>query len=305
MDQTDHAARSEPSVDDVLEPDVEERARPTDLETEAERRRRRSGREIPEEGPLDAELGVEAFLRALERHEPWYPALLSVIARWTAPSELVDDVAYHYLIEGEAFDWLRLAQRLIEAAERWLPGSIPADEREALLFFGMAPDGSDEEAFGGAIGPQKHRAHLNFQYGVVVEEVLLLSAEQELLKAGTTTSTGRTADVQAYERVYGKPFDELVALYRAETGEDLAEHSSLTEFQRFTYWCSKYRFRMAEPARVASDTRKALALLSQLDANRRRLARALAADENYIDIEGPTPVRLRQPPRPRARMMRR
>ena len=312
MEETEGAAgldAVDDAVDEVIEPELpdfdEEPADSRDLETAAERHRRRSRRDIPEEGALDAELGVEAFLRALERSEPWYPALLAVIARWTAPSEQVEDVTFHYLIEGEAFDWLRLAQRLIEAAEHWLPGSIPDDERVALLFFGMAPDGSDEESFGREIGPQKHRAHLNFQYGVVVEEVLLLSAEQELLKAGTSTSAGRAADVLAYDRVYGKPFDELVVLYRAETGEDLAEHSSLTEFQRFTYWCSKYRFRMAEPARVASDTRKALALLSQLDASRRRLARALAADEHYIDIEGPTPVRLRQPPKPRARMMRR
>ena len=43
---------------------------------------------------------------------------------------------------------------------------------------------------------------------------------------------------------------------------------SLSEMQTFTYWCSKYRFRTCEPARVASDTRKALALLSRLEAER-------------------------------------
>ena len=290
----------------VADPDSSgfDAAAQTEVETAAERRRRRSRGPIPDEGPLDAEQGVEAFLRCLDRSEPWYPALLAVISRWTEPAESLDGTTYHYLIVGEAFDWLRLAQRLLDAADGWLPGAIPEDEREALLFFGMAPDGEDEEAFGQAIGPQKHRAHLNFQYGIVIEEVLLLVAEQELQKAGSSASASRNADIEAYARVYGKPFDELVALYRSETGDDLAEHSSLTELQRFTYWCSKYRFRAAEPARVASDTRKALALLSQLDQNRRRLARAIAADEHYIDI-GSTPARLRQPPRPRERMMRR
>ena len=76
---------------------------------------------MPREGPLDSGQGVEAFLRLLERGEPWYPALLTVIARWTASEETVDGVYYRYLIGGEAFDWLRLAQRLIE---EWWPSGI-------------------------------------------------------------------------------------------------------------------------------------------------------------------------------------
>lgn len=223
---------------------------------------------MPREGPLDSEQGVEAYLRLLERGEPWYPALLTVIARWTVSEETVDDVYYRYLIGGEAFDWLRLAQRLIEAAGEFVP---PA-EHERLLFFGLPPDGSDEEYFANAIGAQKHHAHLNFQYGVVVEEALLLAAEREMQKAGTIHGpSGVLAEVAAYERVYGKPFDELAGLYRAETGESFPERASLAEVQGFTYWCSKFRFRMAEPARVASDTRKAMALLSQMEGSRRRL----------------------------------
>lgn len=258
-------------------------------EGHADERRRYRGA-IPEDGPLEPLAGVEAFLRAMEAGEPWYPALLAVVARWTAPREVVDGVFFEYLVAGEAFDWLRLAQRLLEAAEEWLPEAVPEDESEALLFHGTAPDGSDEAAFALAIGPAKHRAHLNFQYGVVVEEALLLSAEQELQKANQLAGSRYAADIAAYERVYGKPLDELIETYREETDGDIVDGSSLGEWRAFTYWCSKYRFRLAEPARVASDTRKALALLSQIDRHRQalareRAARAMAARE-AIDVGG-------------------
>lgn len=241
--------------------------------------------EIPADGPLDATEGVEAFLRALERGEPWYPAMLDVIARWTAADELVGERIYHYLLSGEAFDWLLLAQRLVEAADLWLPGVLPRAETERLLFAGLAPGGEDELEFARAIGPQKHRAHLNFQYGVVVEEALLLAVEQELQKAGSLAGA-RTADIEAYERVYGKPLDELLALYAEESDVSLGDRVALEDWRAFIYWCSKYRFRTAEPARVASDTRKSLALLSTMDRHRRRVTRKKPepAPEEPIDI---------------------
>jgi hypothetical protein len=222
----------------------------------------------PEEiAPLTTEEGVATFLEAVADGRPWYPALLDVIARWVEPEETVDGVVYRYLIAGEAFDWLRLAERLIDAAG----DSVPADEAERLLFERKPPLGYDEseDAFARAIGHQKYRAHLNFQYGVTVEEALLLQAEMELQKARNLEGP-RSAppDIAAYEGVYGRSLEDLVAEYRAETGVSLPQRIGQSQLRAFTYWCSKYRFRLAEPARVASDTRKALALLSQLEAAR-------------------------------------
>ena len=256
-----------------------------------------NGYRWPESGPLDAAEGVAAFLAALDAGEEWYPALLGVIARWTAPSETVDDAEFEYLIAGEAFDWLRLAQRLLEAAGDRIPG----EEAERLLFDGSPPGGEDEDEFARAIGPSKHRAHLNYQYGVVVEETLLLAAELELQKAGTLAGSGRPApEVEAYERVYGKPMNELLMLFRAENGQTWDNSISLRELKAFTYWCSKYRFKNSEPARVASDTRKALALLSQLATTRRRSPRR-RPEGTPIDVEGSERRGQRVPPSPRRR----
>jgi hypothetical protein len=235
---------------------------------------------LASEGPLDPEAGRAAFLVALEAGEPWYPALLDVVARWTAAGEEVDGIPHTYLIAGEAFDWLRLAEQLIETAGPL----VPRDEAERLLFRGEPPDGGDELSFARAIGAQKHRAHLNFQYGVVVEEALLLAAELELTKARPVNGAREApADVQAYERVYGKPLAELQQLYRADTGCHLDDRVRQSDWQAFTYWCSKYRFKMGEPARVASDTRKALALLSRMQAERPRPSLAVPEDADVIE----------------------
>ena len=242
------------------------------------------GSDRPALPALSAEEGVAAFLDALRAGDLWYPALLEVVARWVTPEETVGDATYRYLIGGEAFDWRRLAERLLDAAG----DLVPADEAERLVFEGKPPIGEDpsEEAFARAIGREKYRAHLNFQYGVTVEEALLLQAEQDLQKARHLEGPrGEPADVAAYERVYSKTFAELTAEYRIETGASLGSNVSQAELAAFTYWCSKYRFRLAEPARVASDTRKALALLSRLEAARAPRERRVPSPEPAEIIE--------------------
>ena len=67
-----------------------------------------------------------------------------MIARWIAPDEAVDGIPHTYLIAGEAFDWLRLAERLITAAGK----RIPAEAAERLLARGEAPDATDEDDTG-------------------------------------------------------------------------------------------------------------------------------------------------------------
>src|SRR5687768_8159712 len=55
------------------------------------------------------------FLReTIDAGEHWYVALLRSMARWTAADETFDGRYYRYLIGGEAFDWLVLAERLID-----------------------------------------------------------------------------------------------------------------------------------------------------------------------------------------------
>lgn len=232
-------------------------------------RKKPAAQEAPSVGAL------ARFREAVEGGQDWFSALLETIARWELPEEEVDGRRYQYLVGGEAFDWLLLAERLCEA----LDGAIPADEREALLFFGQPPRALEEGDFRRAIGDAKHRAHLNFVYGVAVEEALQLTVEEELLKERRscvwTQSEG--LEQQVFERIYGRGWDELLAVFRGERALPPAREISYGELRAFTYWLFKYRVKQSDPARVASDTRKALIQVSELEAAARRRAQFLAA----------------------------
>ena len=240
------------------------------------------------DGPLNSEQGVMEFRRQIEAGTQWYPALLNVISRWTAASEYLDGRTRHYLIDGEAFDWLSLAERLIISAESLLPSS----ETEKLVVFGISPvlsrDGQEEAAFETAIGAAKYRAFLNYQYGVIVEQLVLAAAEEKLVKNASIFEAIERPypDEQAFEEVYGEPFKKLKSHYRGASGLLLPENASRGDYEHFLYWLSKYRVRHMEPARIASDTRRAMLLLSRLEQRRNRFINqnsdALTAGSVYL-----------------------
>ena len=231
-----------------------------------------------------AEAIVAALRSDILAGEPWYTALLGAVARWRLPIEHIDGRQYRYLIGGEAFDWLVLAERLTDT----ISDLIPAAERDDLLFFGCPPDGDDDERFRRLIGPAKHRAHLNFLYGVILEDALQLAAEEERHKEIRCRVWGvdHRVDETAFERVYGRPKDELLQTFREERGLPQPPVLTLLEQREFTYWLFKRRVQLADPARVASDTRRALAQISQMQAARRRLRSPAEEDagEGAIDV---------------------
>ena len=232
-------------------------------------------------GPLAPEASINKFISMLENGSPWYPALLHIISRWTAPDEILNGKLKVYLIDGEAFDWLALAERLIISAEHL----IPRDEAERLVLFGIAPalsrTGEDEIAFETAIGASKYRAFLNYQYGVIVEQLVLAAAEEKLLKNASLFAPLQRpyADERAFKEVYGAPFQKLRSQYRGATDRLLPEQASRSQYEHFLYWLSKYRIRHLEPARTASDTRRAMLLLSRLEQHRNRF---LSQDSNSL-----------------------
>jgi hypothetical protein len=244
----------------------------------------------PAEPPIVADLQ-----RAVGDGADWFPALLEAIARWEEAEETVEGRHYQYLIAGEAFDWLLLAERLCGAID----GAVPAAEREALLFFSRMPQRLEDDEFRRAIGDEKHAAHLNFIYGVAVEEALQLRVEEEVLKERRAdvwkNGDGVRVDDQVFERIYGKSSDELLAAFREARALPAGDLISYGDHRAFTYWLFKYRVNQSDPARVASDTRKALAQVSALqDAARRREAFAKASQTNGgVVVEGEVVARVR------------
>ena len=222
--------------------------------------------------------------RAVTEGEAWFIALLQAIAQWPLPEETVGDRCYRYLVGGEAFDWLLLAERLCEA----LDGLLPPEEQEALLFFGRPPLDITEEEFRRLIGYAKYRAHLNYLYGVIVEEVLQLVVEDDLRKDQLSRVWEKhlPPDAEAFQHIYGRGQQELLREFRQERRLSEADDLSLAEAQEFTYWLFKRRLRWCDPARVASDTRRALAKLRHLEHCRTHSVGALLQDPPRV-IETP------------------
>ena len=217
----------------------------------------------------DCDTRVDALLAGLRDSvegggQHWFVAVLQAAGDWPLAEEKVDGRRYRYLIGGEAFDWLLLAERLCEA----VADLTPEDEREALLLHARFPTEVTEEEFRRLLGPAKHRAHLNFLYGVRVEEALQLGVAQEVQKERLSKvwENGHV-DEEVCQRIYGASRRELFERFRRQSafpGDGL----TLSDLHEFTYWLFKHRVNNSDPARVASDTRKGLAMLSRLRARR-------------------------------------
>lgn len=208
-----------------------------------------------------------AHLRtALAAGAPWQRALLEAMRRWTMPEETFEGRKYRYLLQGEAFDWLLLAERLCADVD----GAIPAEEKEQFLFARQVFDFVDEDQFRDYLGPSKYRAYMNYRYGVELEEALQLVTEEEVRKRHLARSYPDTEELteEAFNRLYSKPRSELLIIFQKETKKDRRRSLTLSDLKEFTYWLHKRRIKLWDPARVASDTRKAIRRLDLLEEHR-------------------------------------
>ncbi len=190
----------------------------------------------------------------------WYLALLEAIRLWTESEETYNGRHYRYLIDGEALDWLLLAERLCEAVD----DLVPEDEKLSLLFQGRPPLKLSKEKFKGLIGGAKYRQYLNYFYGITVEEALVLAVWGEVRKELRTSGYNNEHNLvnEVYQRIYGATRATLLKRFRREKGYPQLRSISLTELREFTYWLFKYRLNNCDKARVASDTKKALGQLA-------------------------------------------
>jgi len=207
----------------------------------------------------DAE-AIRHLREAIAAGRHWYLALLEAMGRWASTEEASQDGTYRYLIGGEAFDWLRLAERLCQTVD-----GLPEDERDALLFHGCPPLKLSAGEVKGLIGQSKYGQYLNYFYGITVEEALLLAVQEEIEKEKRVLGYRGQRDTtdEAYQRVYNVARADMLQQFRREKGYANTEATTLTEMKEFTYWLFKNRLKHAEKARIASDTKKALDFLKR------------------------------------------
>ena len=209
-----------------------------------------------------SDAGVIGYLeQAITGGKHWYIALLEAIGLWSVAEEVHNQRRYRYLIAGEAFDWLLLAERLCQAVD----GLLPDTEKTALLFHGQPPLNLTVDRFKELIGGGKYHQYLNYFYGITVEEALILAVQEEVRKERRTSGyNNKEHDVvsEVYRRIYGATKPVLLKRFRREKGYPHLKSISLTELKEFTYWLFKYRLKQCDKARIASDTKKALQQLN-------------------------------------------
>ena len=211
--------------------------------------------------PIDTMLAGDAeVVRKLDEEirsgGNWYLALLKAIGLWTTAEETYKGYHYRYLIGGEAFDWLLLAERLCRSVE----SMMSRDEVQKLLFHGIVPVDLPLEEFKQSIGNCKYRQYLNFFYGVTVEEALIAAVREEVRKERRGVGLhheGNTTD-EIYRRVYDCDRQILLDNFRQENSFRPLKSITLDEMREFTYWLFKRRIKLCDKARVASDTRKGI-----------------------------------------------
>ncbi|OGO33255.1 MAG: hypothetical protein A2Z29_02570 [Chloroflexi bacterium RBG_16_56_11] len=206
----------------------------------------------------DAE-AIDYLRQAIASGRHWYLALLGAIGLWTSAEEVREERIYRYLIDGEAFDWLLLAERLIAAVD----GLVPENERDALLFHGLPPLELSVVEVKGLIGERKYGQYLNYFYGVAVEEALLLAVQEEIEKERRVLGLRTRGDsaAEACQRLYESTREKLLKAFRQEKGYPQLKSIDLAGLKEFTYWLFKYRLKRCEKAKIASDTKKALKYL--------------------------------------------
>jgi len=200
---------------------------------------------------------IQHLKDAINAGSNWYLALLESIRLWRSPEEVYKEEHYAYLIAGEAFDWLRLAERLSDE----IKDRVPDEEMVNLLFFDRPPVELTEDQFKELIGPAKYRAYLNYLYGVLTEQALLLGAIYEARKRSIVPLNPDEEAEQAYRAVYHAGQEELLHAFQKEKKYPYLKSLTLGQMKEFTYWLFKYRVSHSEKPKVASDTKKALALL--------------------------------------------
>ncbi len=199
---------------------------------------------------------LRRFDAELDAGVHWYPAALRACGEWRLASETHQGRRLTYLVAGEALDLVLLIDRIASTRR----DAVPRVERDELRFHGRPPIYVSGDAFASALGEARYKTYLNHFYGIDVEEAVVHAVELEASKAHRLDRA--SADV--YPLVYGQTLQELLAAYRVARGGKEDDRVRWADWNEFTYWRFRLRLRTQVPARMASDTRKGIALLQRL-----------------------------------------
>ncbi len=216
----------------------------------------------------------------------WKLSVLNIVAEWPIASESVNGEQFQYIVGGEAFNWKRLAERLILNLESSEITNPARSEMWEWLHSDHVFGGFEEGLFRRTLGIDRWRGHLNYFYGVHLEQCLFTAIQNRIHRrrfARGMPLTDDSAD-EAYEGLY---YDEESVLWQKFLDEVVPDNApiesddcrSLSLDDEFTYWLFKRRIDSTHPAQVAYETQRGLQMMAEIsEADSRRL-RMLMNDE--------------------------
>ena len=194
---------------------------------------------------------------SIKNGKSWFIALLESISLWTKPEEKYNDNNYIYFLDGEAFDWLVLAERLCYEINNF---NLYKEEIEKFITYGKLPEVISLSIFKNSIGHSKYRGYLNYFYGITIEESLLISVESEIQKRNLSNGKQFNQDYTelAFENIYLSSQTLLLNIFYEDHKIKPKKYLTITESKLFTYWLFKYRLRSSDKSRSASYTKKGI-----------------------------------------------
>ncbi len=219
----------------------------------------------------------------------WQSAFIETVAAWPVANETLYGETYHYFIGGEAFNWKRLAERItIELAE---DDESPIESSEIFNWLATSGvfGGLGEEKFRRIIGVDGWRAHLNYFYGVHIEQCLIaaIQARNHKRRYSAGLPPSDESSDRAYLGLYEDNEQTLWDQFLTENSERLSnlidespeETRTIALDEEFTYWLFKRRIEYTLAPQVASETQRGLEMMHQIGKADERRTRMLK-DQN-------------------------
>ena len=225
----------------------------------------------------------------------WKSVFLETVAAWPKENERACDEIFHYFIGGEAFNWKRLAERIATQLSDEDNSPIqPEDLFEWLSSTGVF-GGMPEQQFQRILGVDAWRAHLNYFYGVHIEQCLIAAVQSRIQKRrfsnGMTPSDDASdrAYLGLYEETEQTLWDDFLTENSIRLSDLIAESPEETRTvaldEEFTYWLFKRRIEYTNAAQVAAETKRGLEMLARINNAHERRTRMLKDQDGSALLE--------------------
>ncbi len=224
-----------------------------------------------------------------DRTSDWQTAFIETVAAWPIENDTIYGETFHYFIGGEAFNWKRLAERIAtQLTEENLSPNLNGEIFDWIATSNVF-GGLHEQEFRRILGVDGWRAHLNYFYGVQIEQCLIASVQSRIQKRRYSTGMPPSDDAseRAYLGLYEDTEQTLYDHFLTESTDRLSyliaespdASRSIALDEEFTYWLFKRRIEHTNAPQIAAETQRGLDMMHRIAKAHERRTRMLK-DQN-------------------------